>query len=184
MRLADPVQELAIDEYLDLEKAGSLRHEYAAGRLYAMAGGSDEHNRIVLNIAARLLSATRGGPCRVYACDMKVRVDDLFYYPDVLVTCDPLDAERYFKKQPSVIFEVLSQSTEAIDRGEKLYNYRRLDSLDAYVLVSQDEPRIEVYRRQAEASGWRYDVLDGRAATVTLDRPAITLALGDIYEGI
>lgn len=184
MRLAESARQVTVDEYLELEKSSSTRHEYAAGKLFAMAGGSEEHNRIVLNIASRLLAATRGGPCRVFASDMKLRVDDVFYYPDVFVCCDPTDADRFFKLRPTAVFEVLSDSTEAVDRGEKLYNYRRVPTLNTYTLVSQEGPRVEVYRRRLDGSGWTYDVAEGVDAKLSLEPPGLLLTLAEIYEGL
>lgn len=184
MRKPDPVPELTVEEYLARERDGQIRHEYAAGRVFAMAGASEEHNRIVLNVASLILAAVRGGPCRVFASDMKVRVERVFYYPDVFVTCDPTDGDRHFKERPAIVVEVLSDGTEAVDPGEKLYNYRRIGALDAYVLVSQEARRVEVYRRRADANGWSYEVIEGENAVLTFARPALELPLAAIYDGV
>jgi len=144
---------------------------------------SVEAYRITLNLAARLLAASRGGPCRVFSSDMKVALDPrLFYYPDVMVVCDPTDVEPYFKSRPCLLVEVLSPATEIIDRREKLYGYRRLPSLEAYVLVDQVERRVELYRRD-EAGDWRYEIVEGQGA-VALPCVPLTMPLDEIYEGL
>lgn len=127
---------LAIDEYLELEKESPVRHEYVGGEIFAMAAASDRHNRVAGNIYALLWPALRGGPCRIYMSDMKVQIsDDQVFYPDVMVTCDPDDTGEYVKKRPCLIVEVLSPSTASIDRREKLVAYRRLESLQAYIVL-------------------------------------------------
>ena len=183
MTQAERVSFLNVEDYLEGEQHGDVRHEYSSGSVFAMAGASDAHNRIAGNIFATLLSAARGTPCRVYISDMKVRADlELFYYPDVMVTCDPEDTENYFKQFPCLLVEVLSPSTSHIDKGEKLYNYCRLASLETYVLVSQDLRRLEVYRR-LEDGGWRYDVLEGEDA-LELSCPPLELTLEDVYRDV
>lgn len=105
---------LSPEEYLRGEQVSDIRHEYESGHAYAMVGASEAHNRIALNLAAALNTHLRGGPCRAFISDMKVRVRDAFYYPDILVTCDRADSEEYYKTLPVLIAEVLSAST--IDR--------------------------------------------------------------------
>ena len=183
MTQAERVPFLNVEDYLEGEQHNDVRHEYASGSVLEVAGASDAHNRISLNLAATLLSAARGTACRVYQSDMKVRADlELFYYPDVMVTCDPEDTENYFKQFPCLLIEVLSPSTEHIDKGEKLYNYCRLASLETYVLVSQERRRLEVYRRLQDG-GWRYDVLEGKDA-LELNCPPLRLTLEDVYRDV
>ncbi len=139
---------LTVEEYLQLEQTSEIRHEYLGGQVFAMSGGSKEHNTITLNIASRVRSHLRGGSCSVFMADMKVRIQlasqrkSIFYYPDVIVTCDPDDQDRFFLNYPCLIIEVLSPSTETIDRREKLLNYQTLESLQEYVLVSQDKIQV------------------------------------------
>ena len=149
MNLAVLQHTVSIQEYLEDEPTGDIRHEYIAGQVYAMAGAGEKHNRISLNIAFHLRAATRGKSCGVFINDMKVRVEhhDSFYYPDVLVTCDPQDTQPFYKKFPCLIVEVLSPSTETIDRREKWVAYRTLPSLHHYLLVSQDNRRLEWHSR-------------------------------------
>ena len=115
---------LSAEEYLETEKTREVKHEYIQGKIYEMAGASDSHVTISLNLAFLLKGFLRGKNCRVYILDMKVQIESLniFYYPDLIVTCDSQDQEfSYYKKYPKLIIEVLSESTEAKDRGEKLF---------------------------------------------------------------
>src|SRR5438045_635778 len=122
---------LTVDEYLEAEKTASVRHEYVGGQIYAMAGASDTHNTLAGNFFALLKSNLRSGPFRVYISDMKVRVEavNAFYYPDVVVTCDPEDKGEYAKTRPCLIVEITSPSTTVTDHREKLLAYRKLPSL-------------------------------------------------------
>ena len=146
------------EEYLEGEKISQVRHEYVDGEVYAMAGASRTHSLISGNIFAAFHSHLRGMPCEAHSNDMKARIEhrNIFYYPDVFVTCDPrdLDAEDY-SRFPKVIVEVLSPTTASIDRDAKLRDYQSLVSVDEYVLVSQDEPRIEAFRRR-DGGCWEY----------------------------
>jgi len=130
-------------DYLAAEAESPVKHEYRDGKVYAMAGGTDAHVTIALNLWALLRGHLRGGSCRAYALDMKARVEELnrFYYPDVMVTCDDRDRNNNtFKCHPCLVVEVLSESTEAFDRGDKFSDYRHLVSLQEYVLISQVRP--------------------------------------------
>ncbi|GMU42727.1 MAG: Uma2 family endonuclease [Xanthomonadales bacterium] len=178
-----PIGRLSIAEYLASEQRSQVKHEYAAGLVFAMAGASERHNRITLNIGSALLAASRGTPCIPFVADMRVRVDEVVYYPDVMVCRDPGDDDAYLKHAPCVVIEVLSESTERIDRGEKLYNYQRLASLRAYALVAQDLPRAEIYRRDNDGR-WLYECHDGIDAGFDLPCPPTRLTLAGIYERI
>jgi Uma2 family endonuclease len=186
MNLAAKQQVISIDEYLEGELISDVRHEYLAGEVYAMAGAGEKHNRISLNIAFHLRAASRGKACGVFIHDMKLRMDasDSFYYPDVLVTCDPADTQSLFKKMPCLLVEVLSPSTEAIDRREKLLAYRKLPSLRHYLLVSQEQRSVQWHQRD-EAGQWLISDLEG-SGTLVLDCPAmaVTVTLDDIYEDV
>ena len=144
---------LTIDNYLQLEEQSPVKHEYIEGQIYAMAGASDPHVTIAGNLFALLRSHVRGSGCRVYISDMKARIESLnrFYYPDVMVTCDPRDQETStYKRFPTLIVEVLSDSTEAFDRGDKFTDYQALDSLREYVLINTKRQRVESFRRNEE----------------------------------
>ncbi len=141
------------EEYLAKEELSPIKHEYINGQVYAMAGASDAHVTISLNLASALRNFLRGSGCRVYMSDMKAHIEtaNTFYYPDVIVTCDARDkALVNHKKYPCLIVEVLSESTEAFDRGDKFANYQQLPTLQEYVLINQKRQRLESFRRNAE----------------------------------
>ena len=176
---------ISVADYLEGEQQSPIRHEFVAGRVFAMAAAGETHNRISLNLAFHLRAATRGTPCGVFISDMKVRVaaHDAFYYPDVLLTCDPSDRESMYKTAPCLIAEVLSPSTEVIDRREKLLAYRALDALRYYLLVSQDRRLVEVYRRAADGD-WRYEVVEAGDMAIDCADLAIRFTLADLYEDV
>lgn len=130
---------LSVAEYLQLEHQSQTKHEYINGNIYAMAGASDAHVTIALNLATLLRGHVRGKGCRIYIADMKVHIEarNCFYYPDVMVSCEPRDQETsIYKRFPKLIVEVLSNSTEAFDRGDKFADYQTLESLEEYVLIN------------------------------------------------
>ncbi|NES63941.1 MAG: Uma2 family endonuclease [Okeania sp. SIO2D1] len=141
------------EEYLTEEELSPVKHQYIDGQVYAMAGASDAHVTISLNLASALRNYLRGSGCRVYMSDMKAHIEttNTFYYPDVMVTCDTRDkALPNHKKYPCLIVEVLSESREAFDRGDKFVNYQQLPTLQEYVLINQKRQRLECFRRNAE----------------------------------
>ncbi|MEA5514532.1 Uma2 family endonuclease [Nodularia sp. UHCC 0506] len=184
--MQSPLNILTVAEYLEAEKSSDIRHEYIAGQIFAMAGASEEHNLISGNIYNLLRSHLRGSSCRAFMSDMKVKVKvqnaEILYYPDILVTCDPEDKERYFKTHPSLIIEVLSDSTETTDKREKRLNYQMLDSLQEYVLVYQNQIKVEVYRREISGN-WSMEILD-KDDKLRLDSVGLNLTMADIYEDI
>jgi Uma2 family endonuclease len=144
---------LTPEEYLKLEERSSIKHEYIDGEVYAMAGATDAHVTIAGNLFVLLRDRLRGSGCRVYISDMKARIEKLnrFYYPDVMVTCDDRDRETpNYKSFPCLIVEVLSDSTEAFDRGDKFIDYQSLESLKEYVLINTKQKRVECFRRNDE----------------------------------
>lgn len=151
--IASPQPSFSAEEYLQMEEHSSIKHEYRDGDIYDMAGANDAHVTITLNLAALLRSHVRGSGCRVYIADMKARLEKLnrFYYPDILVTCDPEDQETdTYKRFPKLIVEVLSDSTEAFDRGDKFADYQTLESLQEYVLINTKRQRVDCFRRNAK----------------------------------
>lgn len=174
---------LTVEEYLRREETATLRHEYVAGELYAMSGATPRHNRIAANVLVHLRAAARGGPCRVYMSDVKLRVaDDVVYYPDVMVDCAPGGDPALLVTTPGVVVEVLSPGTATTDRREKLAAYRRIPSLETYLLVEQDRRRVTRHWRDADG-GWGHAVLDG-AGVIPIARPAVDLTLAAIYEDV
>jgi len=175
-----------VEDYLESEDGAEIRHEYLNGTIHAMSGTSRRHN-VIGGTIYRVLSSRLGrGPCRTYMADVKVRVrtmaGDFFYYPDVMVGCDPTDKHDYYLERPSVLFEVTSPSTEATDRREKLLAYQSLPSLEHYVIVSQERPALEWFRRSAE--GWERLILSAPEDRIDFPSLGVSLTLGEIYEGI
>ena len=177
---------ISAEEYLQGEPASDIRHEYVSGQVFAMAGAGENHNRICLNIAYHLRAAARGKPCGVFISDMKVRVkqQDAYYYPDVLVACDPQDTEPHYKECPCLIAEVLSPATETTDRREKLHAYRTLPSLRYYLLVAQEQRRVECYFRE-DGERWLFQVLENSGKLeIDCGGYAVVFTLDDIYEDV
>jgi Uma2 family endonuclease len=185
MEAVEKPSALTVEEYLDGEQRSEVRHEYLGGVVYAMAGASIDHNIISGNIYARLRSHLRGKPCGAFMADVKVRLnladDELFYYPDVMVACDPRDTDKFFKRFPRVLIEVMSESTERIDRREKRWSYQQIETLEEYVLVAQDRMEVTVFRR---ANQWRPEVFAKPDQTLALPSLEFSLPLSGVYEGV
>jgi Uma2 family endonuclease len=187
----------SIDEYLAIERASEDRHEYVDGCIFAMAGESGQHADISANLVAIVVSQLRTTDCRARTKDTKVRsgpaprgprpMKGLFSYPDLVVICgEPLyhDEHRDVILNPKVIIEVLSESTEAFDRGEKFQRYQVWNpSLTDYVLVSQSRPLVEHYARQT-ASTWSYQFYAGLGQSLVMESIGCELRLADIYERV
>jgi len=181
---------VSAEEYLAGEEVAEVRHEYVTGEIYAMAGAGERHNRIALNIAFQLRSKARGGRCGVFMSDMKLRIGrgERFYYPDVMLVCNENDDHSQYKDAPCLIAEVLSPSTEAVDRREKWLAYSELHSLRYYLLISADRQYVDYYQRD-DAGVWQ-------AATLTSQETILVqcgeegaqfragLCLDDIYEDV
>ena len=171
-------------DYLLLERSSPERHEFLRGEVYAMAGGSPEHGALAAAWIRELGVALGGKPCRVFTSDVRVRIREtgLTTYPDVSVVCGRLETDAEDPDaivNPVLLIEVLSDSSEAYDRGAKAAHYRRIQSLREYVLVSQSEPVVEVYRRNVEG---RFELYEFRADdTVELASVGVSLAVRAIY---
>lgn len=185
MGIPEELPYISIDEYLVGEEHGEIHHEYIAGAVYAMSGASEAHGLIAGNTFTAIRTHLRGKPCKAFVGDMKVRVqlmgDDIFYYPDIVVTCDPADTQKYYKTAPNLLVEVLSDSTARIDRREKLLTYRELPSVEEIVLIQQNEPRLSIYRRRANWSPQHVEGIDADAALESIDLP---LPLALVYEDV
>jgi Uma2 family endonuclease len=176
------------EAYLEYERASDVKHEFHDGEMFAMAGASRKHVMIVTNAVVVLGGQLRGKPCTVFSTDLRVRVDatGLFTYPDVVVGCDDLkfaDDHEDTLLNPTVIIEVLSKSTEDYDRGTKFKHYRTIAQLQEYVLIAQDELRIEHYRRQPEGR-WLLTTFQAIDDVVLLDSINCTLPLAEVYEKV
>jgi Uma2 family endonuclease len=185
MNQPNPKQVLAVEAYIEGELHSEVKHEYLAGEVYAMAGASAAHNLIAGNLFSALHRHLRGGPCRVFMSDMKVRIhhvrEDYFYYPDVMVACRPEDNARYWREQPKLIVEVLSESTERVDTREKFFAYQTIADLEEYVVLEQDRRAATIYRR----SGGDWTSLEA-AGDDLLELASVGLRVGlaEIYEGV
>lgn len=172
---------LSIEEYLEGEKYSDIRHEYERGEVVAMVGAGRNHNRLTLSVALALSRHLEGTPCEVFITDMKVRVNDCFFYPDVVVGCDPGDDHDFYLERPILIVEVLSETTEQRDRTVKRLAYPSIPSLREYLILSQDRPRAELYRRSGE--GWDLEIY-GPGETLRLESVGLELAVDAIYRRV
>ena len=180
---AIPHRPISVREYLDMEEVATIRHEYVSGTIHAQAGTTKRHNRIALNIATRLASSARGGPCRVYASDVKLRVsDDIFYYPDVMVAREPEGQDPIYEDAPCLVVEVVSPSTATIDRREKLNAYRKVSTLKSYLIVDQENKQIERHWRDDDGLWWEAALVG--TGEIPIPCPETRLSLEEIYEGL
>ncbi|WP_404358347.1 Uma2 family endonuclease [Methylotuvimicrobium sp. KM1] len=173
------------DDFLAWEESQTEKYEFIAGETFAMVGARREHVLVTGNLLVALKIRLRGTPCQSYMADMKLRVEsaDAFFYPDVIVTCHPEDRKAgQFLAHPTLIAEVLSDSTAAFDRGDKFAAYRSLESLKEYVIVDIDALRVECYRRTADNEWLLHDYTgqqDCRFASLDL-----TVPLAEIFEDV
>jgi Uma2 family endonuclease len=172
------------DEYLAWEATQQERHEYWDGEVVSMAGGTKKHNRVSFNSSKVLDAALTGRDCEVYITDVKVQVqaNRKYFYPDVVVTCDERDQDTQLVQYPCLIVEVLSPSTEAVDRGAKFTYYRRFTTLREYILIQPEQPIVEVFSRN-EAGRWElaeYGIED----MIDLVSLGCSIAVKDLYDRI
>ncbi len=186
--LRQPCDFISADNYLVRERLAETRSEYVNGHVYAMAGARVGHQRIAGNIYRRLGNQLQSRPCEAFASEMKVRIDkaNAFHYPDVSGLCSPIiwhDKVQDAYCNPAVIFEVLSPSTEAYDRGEKFHRYRLLDSVLEFVLVRSDRVEVEVFTRFTTQE-WKSVLYNELSDTITLRSLGCTLSLAEVYERV
>ena len=176
------------EEYLALERGADYKSEYVDGEILALAGASRPHNLIALNCGAELRGQLKRKPCEVFVSDVRVQLaaSRRYTYPDVVVVCGEgnfTDSKSDTLTNPTLVTEVLSSSTEGYDRGEKFEQYRKLDSLQTYVLVSQDKPLLEVFERQ-EGGRWLLSEYGGLDASAPLPKINCELQLSEVYDRI
>ncbi|ADE13350.1 protein of unknown function DUF820 [Nitrosococcus halophilus Nc 4] len=176
------------EEYLALECQTDTKSEYFAGEIFAMVGASPAHNLIVANMIGELRQQLKGRPCRVYANDQRVKVSPtgLYTYPDIVVTCGDErfdENDRDTLLNPRVIIEVLSKTTESYDRGEKFEHYRSLDTLVEYLLVAQERPHLEHYRRHPDGQ-WLFSDASGLEAVIEFPAIDCRLVLAEVYDKV
>lgn len=187
MGLAQPKTWLSPEDYLAFEREAQTKHEYLDGEIYAMAGGSPQHNQIGFNATVALGSQIKGRNCRGYTADQKVRSDpqNMFSYPDITIVCgEPIfhDQHKDVVLNPTVIIEVLSPTTATFDRTEKFARYRTIQSLRDYLLISQDRPCIEHFVRQKGKRQWMYNVETELTSSIWIESIKCELKLADVYE--
>lgn len=186
MGQADLKKYYSVEEYFELEQNSEQRHEFYNGEVFAMAGATLNHNRLVQNITFILRAFAKKQGCGVFSENVKLEaLRNIYYpYPDVMFTCDSNDLnENLFIRRPSIIVEVLSESTARYDRDFKLRQYRAIRSLQYYVLVSQYEVHVELFSRINDFQ-WQYEDFVKLNQTINLEKLDIALSLADIYEDI
>lgn len=176
---------ISVEDYLAGEEVAEVRHEYVNGFVRAMAGETVGHNEIAGNLYAALRERTRGGPCRTFINGVKVfplpSALSFFYYPDVMVACDPRDTDNRYRRFPRLIVEVASDSTESKDRSEKLLAYLQNETLEEYVIVAQDRPEATIFRR---STGWLPESVRGLDAVLELHSVDLSITLAEVYAGV
>ena len=180
-RVHSPIDEA---DYLQREEAATDKHELVDGEIFAMAGAGERHNRIALNIAFHLRSATRGKTCRAFMADMKLRLasGSTYYYPDAMLVCDPADDHPIYKQSPCLLAEVLSPATASIDVREKLAAYRSLASLRYYLLVDSERLWAKVYFRDEHGAWFEQELSPEDRLDVAWGDARLALSLDDLYE--
>lgn len=188
MGLPRSVRRLTPAEYLEIEHVAPHRSEYFDGEMFAMAGGSPRHSLIKANLVSELRTRLKGRPCTTYDSDLRIRIPatGLYTYADASVICgelqlDSLDPNTVLN--PTLVAEVLSDGTEAYDRGKKFDHYRKLPTLKEYVLVSQDSPRLERFSKNPDGT-WTLTIASGLDATLPLPSIGVSLSLAEIYEKV
>lgn len=176
---------MSVEEYLEFEEKSPVKHEYINGVVHAMSGASRFHNEITFNLATAFRAHLQGGPCRVYLMELKLyprlQSDEIFYYPDVMVDCTPGNRGDYFLRTPKLVVEVLSPSTQIIDRREKSITYHAAESIEEYILAAQDEPKLIIHDRAAR---WAARTVEGLDAVAELRSIGLALPLRQIYEDV
>jgi len=174
------------EDYLAGELVSPIKHEYVAGRVYAMSGGTANHQRVARNFVVSASSGLRGKSCEPFGSDLSVRVEQLgdvsYFYPDASVVCSPLEGSAQFTDAPAVVLEVLSPTTRRIDETSKLQAYLSLASLQVCLLAESDEAFVRVYRRKDDE--FVVEVYEGREAEIALPEIEMTLSLEDLYRDV
>jgi len=188
MALAEPIQGLTEAEYFEIERRAEFKSEFFDGEMFAMASGTTPHSLIATNAIGEIHALLKGRPCVVFNSDMRVKIEatGLITYPDVTVVCGPQQfagEKEGALINPTVLVEVLSDSTEAYDRGRKFEHYRQIPSMQEYLLISQTEPHLEQFIRR-EAGQWLLREAVGLDATIDLPSLKITLALSDVFANV
>ncbi len=186
-------QKLTFQEYINLEKENNQKYEYHDGFVIAMAGGTRNHSRISTNITSKLFSILeeKGDKCEVFNSDTKLGFQDKskYLYPDAMVVCGDIEESRHNQDitNPIIIIEVLSKSTEELDRKDKFGLYKQVPSLEYYVLISQDKPQIEVYRKmkvEDNKSLWQIEIITGMDKMLVFPTLDVEISFSSIYKKV
>jgi len=165
------------EQYLQGELVAEFKHEFIDGEAYAMAGASESHNLLSLNMASELRNQLKGTPCRTFIADMKVKVANDFFYPDVMVVCQQDNDFDYYKQSPVIIVEILSKSTRKFDKNAKRLKYQNISTLEEYVLIDQTIAEIEVFKKKEHWQSFYYYLGDA----ITFESLGVTVLVEDIY---
>jgi len=185
MGLAKLKTKISVEDYLEGEKISPVKYEFVYGEVYAMAGTSDNHNRIVNEIVAHLVFHLRDSRCEPFSGEIKVRVSpSVYYYPDVLVSCEESPENPYFRNEPILIVEVLSPSTQVIDRREKLLFYQQMPSVQEYAVIEQEKMHVEIHRRQPDGRWITYYFNQNAEEEVEFQSVELIMTLGEIYRRV
>jgi Uma2 family endonuclease len=177
MSLNPAYQPISEQDYLHGELLAETNHEYIDGQVHAMAGDSENHNLLSVNIATELKTRLKGTPCRIFIADMKVKVGANFFYPDVMVVCQEDNDNEYYKTVPVIIVEVLSKSTRRFDQTDKRLRCQSIPSLEEYVLIEQDKGEIQVFSKKDQWQSFYYYLGD----EITFSSLGVTVRVEDIY---
>lgn len=175
-------------EYLAMEEVADYKSEFFNGEIFAMSGGTPDHSSVAVNVTAALNTALATRPCRVFNSDMRLQVEraGLYTYPDVMVICGKIELAKRRNDtvvNPLLIIEVLSESTHDYDRGPKFNFYKQIPTLQEYVVIESENPRVEYYRRSADDQ-WLVEMIDDIGATLKLASVACEIALREIYRKV
>jgi Uma2 family endonuclease len=187
MKLAITDRRVTRDEYLEGELISEMRHEFVAGNVYAMSGGTLDHQRIAGNFMRIAGNQLAGKSCFPTGSDFKLNVnlgngDEAFYYPDGMIICVPVPGNALFTDSPSVILEVLSPTTRRIDEVQKLRDYITIPTLQTYILAETDSPLLTLHRR--DGAGFRRETLSGPDAVLELPEAGVTISLAELYRDV
>lgn len=179
-----------LEDYYELETRSEVRHEFHDGELLAMSGGSLEHSQIALNLGAELRGRLKGKPCQAFESNLRTRIEQSRrnFYPDLVIVCGPVEMDTRDKSRgtimnPRVVFEIISPSTERYDRTEKRDHYLKVPSLEVYVLIEQDRPRVEVTTRTSDGR-LELSFAIGMEDTLRLPTLKIEVPLREIYDRV
>lgn len=178
---------ISAQDYLEGERISPIKHEYIRGQIYAMAGATKAHGIIAGNLFSMLRNKLRGSGCTTYMADIKVRIEtaDVYYYPDITVTCDRRDSVSLaedFIRYPRLVVEVLSPTTAAFDRGDKFADYRTIETLEEYVLINQERMSVECFRRNSEGLWVLHPYSKGEE--IHLTSVDFQCSIEDLYEDV